>query len=183
MYRGNPHLFNDEQIDELQEIAKQSGIEFSPIRSELNLRKVIEQASSGFLEGLTTIPVGDKPRTTYESIAHSLGHLVGFAPGILAGPLKFGATGLAKLGAKGASEIAERGATIASKNISVPMLFGDWVKKGASKGLRKTKLETLDFMKRGAKTRDIGGQALHLGSAMAMSNIWGGTDEIMNGLI
>ena len=79
-YRANPHLFNEEQLDELQEIAKQSGIKFSPIRQEFSLRNIVAQATSGFMEGLTTIPVGEKPRTTYESIAHSLGHLVGFAP-------------------------------------------------------------------------------------------------------
>ena len=99
-YRANPHLFNDDQLDELEEIANQQGINFKPIRQEFSLRNVVEQVSSGFLEGLTTIPVGEDPRTTYESIAHSLGHLVGFAPGILAGPLSAAAKGSVKLGAK-----------------------------------------------------------------------------------
>ena len=76
-YRSNPQLFNDDQLDELQKLAEQSGVNFSPIREQFRLRNVIQQASSGFLEGLTTIPVGKKPRTTYESIAPSLGHLVG----------------------------------------------------------------------------------------------------------
>ena len=61
MYRANPHLFNDEQLDELQELSEQSGLKFSPIREEFKLRKVIQQASSGFLSGLTTIPVGENP--------------------------------------------------------------------------------------------------------------------------
>ena len=156
MYRANPHLFNDEQLDELQELSEQSGVKFSPIRDEFKLRNVIQQASSGFLSGLTTIPVGEKPRTTYESIAHSLGHLVGCAPGIMAAPLKLSAKGVAKLGAKGTATIMSRGADLASKNISVPMLFGDWVKKGAETGIKKAKLDTLDFMKRGSNTRAVG---------------------------
>ena len=99
-YRANPHLFNDDQLDELQRLAEEQSINFKPIRQEFSLRNVVEQATSGFMEGLTTIPVGDHPRTTYESIAHSLGHLVGFAPGILAGPLSATAKGSVKLGAK-----------------------------------------------------------------------------------
>ena len=163
------------------------------MRQEFNLRKVVEQASSGFLEGLTTIPVGEKPRTTYESIAHSFGHLVGFAPGIMAAPLKLGSRGVARLGAKGLSQealekkaagsILGRASTLASRNISVPMLFGDWVKKGAETGVRKAKLETFDFMKRGAKTRAIGEQALHLGAAMGASSVWGGPDDIIEGFV
>ena len=100
-YRSNPQMFDDDQLDELQKLADQSGVEFAPIREQFRLRNVIQQASSGFLEGLTTIPVGKKPRTTYESIAHSLGHLVGFAPGIMAAPFKLGAKGVANVGAKG----------------------------------------------------------------------------------
>ena len=196
-YRANPHLFNEEQLDELQQLATQSGIKFSPIRQELSLRNIVEQAASGFMEGLTTIPVGEKPRTTYESIAHSLGHLVGFAPGIMAGPLSLGAKGAAKLGAKiagqklterelkeaTANHILGKASALAGKNISVPMLFGGWVKKGAEKGLRKAKLDTYDFMKRGAATRAISMEAVHLGAGMAISNIWKGPDAWMQGAV
>jgi len=183
-YRANPHLFNDDQLDELQELADQSGINFSPIRQEFRLRDVVEQASAGFFEGLTTIPIGEKPRTTYESIAHSLGHLAGFAPGILASPLKLAAKGVRKLGAEALGEGIEYGAQVASRNISAPMLFGDWVtQKGFEAGLKKSKMETLDFMKKGAATRSIAQQSVHLASASAMSAIWKGPDEIMNSFI
>ena len=142
-YRSNPNLFNDDQLDELEELSNQQGVQFKPMRQEFSLRNVVEQASSGFLEGLTTIPVGEKPRTTYESIAHSLGHLVGFAPGILAGPLSATAKGSVKLGAKlvgkkltekelkekTAESLFSQAAGFASTNPSVPMLFGGWVKR------------------------------------------------------
>ena len=196
-YRANPHLFNDDQLDELEEIANQQGINFKPIRQEFSLRNVVEQASSGFLEGLTTIPVGEDPRTTYESIAHSLGHLVGFAPGILAGPLSAAAKGSVKLGAKIAGqkltkrELAEQSAEhilgkasqIAARNTSVPMLFGDWVKKGAEKGIRKARLDSFDFMKKGAPARAIAMEATHLSAGMGISNIWHGPDGWMQGMV
>ena len=196
-YRANPHLFNDDQLDELQRLAEEQSINFKPIRQEFSLRNVVEQATSGFMEGLTTIPVGDHPRTTYESIAHSLGHLVGFAPGILAGPLSAAAKGSVKLGAKmtgktltekeikerTAESIYSKAAQVASRNISVPMLFGDWVKKGAEKGIRKAKLDTFDFMKKGAATRAIALEATHLAAGMGISNIWKGPDGWMQGMM
>ena len=196
-YRANPHLFNDDQLDELEELAKQQGINFKPMRQEFSLRNVVEQVSSGFLEGLTTIPVGEDPRTTYESIAHSLGHLVGFAPGILAGPLSAAAKGSVKLGAKFAGkkltqrELAEQSAEsilgqasqIAARNTSVPMLFGDWVKKGAEKGIRKARLDSFDFMKKGAPARAIAMEATHLSAGMGISNIWHGPDGWMQGMV
>ena len=182
-YRSNPQLFDDDQLDELQNLAEESGINFSPIREQFKLRNVIQQASSGFLEGLTTIPVGKEPRTTYESIAHSLGHLVGFAPGIMAAPFSLGAKGAAKLGAKRTAEVMGRGAQLAGKNISVPMIFGDWAKKKTQQGISKSKLDSLDFFKRGAKTKAIAEQTIHLGAAMSISNIWGGPDEMMHGFV
>ena len=192
-YRANPHLFNDDQLDELEELAEQQGINFKPMREEFSLRNVVEQVSSGFLEGLTTIPVGEHPRTTYESIAHSLGHLVGFAPGILAGPLSATAKGSVKLGAKitgqkltekelkerTAESIYSKAAGIAANNTSVPMLFGDWVKKGAETGIRKAKLDSFDFLKKGAATRAIALEATHLAAGMGISNIWKGPDGWM----
>ena len=100
LYRSDPRSFNDEEIDELQELADGVGIKFNPVRNELNMANIAKTAVGGFIEGLTTLPVGQKPRTTYEAIAHSLGHLVGFAPSILAGPFGLAAKGSVKMGAK-----------------------------------------------------------------------------------
>ena len=86
-YRYNPRLFSEEQVDQIQELATQYDIPFKRKVEEFNLRKAVSQLSSGFLEGFTTIPVGKiggkEPKTTYEAIAHSLGHLAGFSAGAL----------------------------------------------------------------------------------------------------
>jgi len=195
-YRYNPQLFTEQQVDELQDLAYQSDVPFKRKTDDFKLRNVAQQLTSGFLEGFTTIPVnklgGQAPATVYESIAHSLGHLAGFAPGIVAAPLAMGAKGMARLSSKKLTEsqvqrkAAEsalgKAANIAGKanHWSVPMMFGDKAKKVVDSGLRKSKLEALDFMKKGAKTRAVLDQAVHLGAASAMSSVWKGPDAMLD---
>ena len=78
LQKRNPHLFTPDQVDEMQELSSQLGVDWKPHFSETSFNKIINQASSGFLEGFTTISTGEAPRNTYEAIAHSLGHLAGF---------------------------------------------------------------------------------------------------------
>jgi len=176
-YRYNPTLFSEEQVDQLQELANQYDIPFKRKVDNFNLRKTVMNLQTGFLEGFTTIPVGKlsghQPTTTYEAIAHSLGHLAGFAPGIMAAPFK-------AVGAKALSKLASK-----TNNWSVPMMFGDAAKAGMESGLKKklfgkANIESLDFMRKGAAPRAIIDQAVHLGAASAVSSIWKGKDEIMN---
>ena len=53
-YRYNPNLFDEEQVDQIQELANQYDIPFNRKTDEFNLRKTISQLSDGFLEGFTT---------------------------------------------------------------------------------------------------------------------------------
>jgi len=183
LYRSDPRSFNDEEIDELQELANDVGITFNPVRNELNMANIAKTAMGGFVEGLTTLPVGQKPRTTYEAIAHSLGHLVGFAPSILAGPLGLATKGTAKLGLKTVSKGLEKGVKASQllDKISIPMVASRATKKGVDYGLKKSGLESLEFMQRGAKTRGIFEEAAGLGSAVAVSSIWKGPDAMLDG--
>jgi len=185
MYRGNPMLFNEEQLDEIQELAKQTNLPFNRVSSDFNLRNTIETAIGGVAEGFTTIPVGRKPRNTYEAISHSLGHLVGFAPGIAAIPLKGLATGASKLGMMGVKNALEKGAFGASvaNKFSVPMFFGDKASDLVNKGIAKAGIESLEYMKRGSAMRGVFSDAVHLGVASGVSSIWGGPDQILNSMI
>ena len=160
LYRHNPHLFNDEQLDELQHIADEQGVKFSPKRDEFNLRRIASQLQSGFIEGFTTLPVGKEPKSTYEAFAHSLGHLAGFAPGILAAPVK---KVLGKSAGAAVRAIGEK---------SVPMFFGGVAQRGLEKGLTKTGLEAATFMQRGAAGRNILVSGVQLGVASTVSSIW-----------
>ena len=184
MYRGNPMLFTDDQLDELEELAKQINLPFKRIEGNFDIKRTAEVAVSGMVEGFTTIPVGTTPRNTYEAIAHSMGHLIGFAPAITSIPLRGLAKGASALGLKGVSRGLKRGAHGAQvvNKFSVPMFFGDRASSLVNKGVSKAGLETLDFMKRGASARGGLDQAVHLGPASAVSAIWGGPDQILNSM-
>ena len=185
MYRANPMQFTEEQVDELQEIAQQVDLKFNRVSSDFNLRNTVETAIGGVAEGFTTIPVGREPRNTYEAIAHSLGHLVGFAPGIAAIPLKGMARGASKLGMMGVERALEKGAFGAQvvNKFSVPMLFGDKASDLVNKGISKAGLESLEYMKRGSAARGVFNDAVHLGVASGVSSFWGGPDQILNSMI
>ena len=53
-YRANPDMFSDDQLDELEQLAEQNEIGFKRIESDFSLRRGLQQAQAGFIEGLTT---------------------------------------------------------------------------------------------------------------------------------
>ena len=182
-YRRNPQMFSPSQIDELEQLADQAGIPFSRRQDEFNLIDNAKQAVSGFVSGMTTLPVGDEPVTTYEKISHSLGHLAGFAPSILGAPMGIISKGLFKAGmpkAAGAITNMSRTAIPVLDKLSVPMIGSRYSKKLIDKALEKSGLDAHDFLKQGAKTRAILNEAVGLGTATTVSNIWAGPDEYMN---
>ena len=181
VYNKDPNVFDDKQLEELQSLAQEQGIEFHPKTEESSLFSMAGNFTAGLFEGFTTISVGDEPRSTGDRIAHSLGHLAGFAPGIIAAPLSLGAKALSKLGQKGASKVLTRGAQVAQKmnEYSVPMMGGGLAQRKFESGLAKAGLEAGTFMK-GTAARSIAEQAVHLGAASAVSSIWKGPSEMFN---
>ena len=77
LYRSNPLLFSEEDVDKLEKEAQESGIPFSRNMdySEASLLSQVAgipgQVASGFLHGFSTIPVGPDPRGDVEGIARS----------------------------------------------------------------------------------------------------------------
>ena len=112
-YQRQPWLFSEDQVDELEEYAKANDIEFQRQidPSGSGLIGVANQLTSGIVEGFTTLGWADEPETTAESIAYRVGHLIGFAPDIIAGVVSGGATAgasLAKMaGKKGVKKVAQ----------------------------------------------------------------------------
>ena len=207
-YQYNPELFDENQVDELREIAKSQGIGttkkikvgedesgkgvwekvdiFDPKAretSEFRLKRIASQLQMGFVEGFTTIPVSDwtnKPSlNTYEAIAHSIGHLVGFAPGIAAAPIKYvaGKTLGKQAGLRAQQVVREMG------EYSIPMLAGHKVQDVYEQGLSKAGLDAAEFLKKGSQARNISTQAVHLGAASAASAVWKGPEAIMDSTI
>ena len=100
LYRANPNMFNDSQLDILQDKAAQYGINFKPIADTTSLTSLAKNFTGGFIRGMIPfVPPDEQPRTTYDAIAQSLGHLAGFAPSILAVPLGGVTKGLKAIGA------------------------------------------------------------------------------------
>ena len=179
-YNRNPHLFNEDQLDELEELANMSNIEFTRKHDDFSFFSTLGQLSTGFVEGLTTLPVGDKPTNTYERIAHSLGHLAGFAPSIMSAPAKFlakkaGGYGLAKT-AKALEGVGKFG----DLNISAPMLGSKASKSLLDRGLEKSGLDAREYLMKGSKTRGILEEAVGLGTASTISGIWEGPDAYLS---
>ena len=111
-YASNPMEFTPSQVDELKDMAKTVGIDFPSKKEEFNPARNAKNLMGGFLEGLTTIPTGVQPKTTYEAISHSMGHLAGFAPGILSAPLSLIGKGLSKTGLGRAAKVPFKGSEL-----------------------------------------------------------------------
>ena len=190
-YRANPDMFNDDQLDELERLAQDNNINFKRNQSPFSIRRALQQASAGFIEGYTTFDLIPKePRNTGEAIFRQLGHLAGFAPSILKAPI----VGLAKAISLGTGrktkDILENKITSSVMNAidwvgphSIPMIAQRKTVGYFQKGIKKAGLDTAEYMKRGAKTRAIAEEAVGLAGASAVSSVWKGTDAIIDSFI
>ena len=84
-YDKNPKGFGGNSLNSLRQHAQHYNIPF--YEGDFTIGEAIKQFGGGFMEGFTTANIVDPPDNQFESIARTLGHLVGFAPGILSGPL------------------------------------------------------------------------------------------------
>ena len=190
-YRTNPTMFNDDQLDELERLAQDNQINFKRTQSDFSLRRGLQQAQAGFIEGLITFDLIPKePRNTGEAIFRQLGHLAGFAPAILKAPVMGVAKIASKVTGKETADIVKQPFTSAVLDginaldaIAFPMIASRKTKKGFEKVLEKTGADTLDFLKQGSRTRAITEEALGLASASAISNFWKGKDAIVDSYI
>ena len=93
-YKKNPDAYANLK-DTIQQHADYHNVPF--YSGEFSISDALTDLGSGFIEGFTTLKVGDTPDNEYEAIFRNIGHLAGFAPGIIAGPAKaLRLTGLAK---------------------------------------------------------------------------------------
>ena len=190
-YRANPDMFSDDQLDQLEQLAEENEIAFKRQQSDFSLMRGLQQASAGFIEGFTTLDLIPKePRNTGEAIFRQLGHLAGFAPSILKAPV----VGLAKAislgtGKKTKDILSGKVASSVMKAIdfvgpkSIPMIVSHKTQRMFNKGIEKTGMDALEFMKRGATTRAIAEEAVGLAGASAVSSIWKGPDAIVDSFI
>jgi len=179
VYRDYPSRYSQPEIDEIKQHADYYGM---PIYDgDFSIVEAIKQAGAGIVEGFSTANIADHPDNEYEAIARNIGHLVGFAPGILSKPLSMFGT------------VGKRMAAQAGAIKSLPMMGADWVTKRAKK-LATTSIKSATVGRQGAfktasnfllgnKIKHITEGALHLGVASGISSWQGGIDEIVQGFI
>ena len=190
-YRANPDMFNDDQLDELEKLAEQHEINFKRNTSPFSLRRALQQASAGFIEGFTTLDLIPKePRNTGEAIFRQLGHLVGFAPSIAKAPIFGIGKAIASFTGKEVNKVLGGKITKSVLNgidfigdKSIPMIAQRKTQQLFNQGLKKSGADALDYMKRGATARAIADEAVGLAGASAVSSIWKGPDVIIDSFI
>ena len=177
--RERPQSASEEEKQTVRKHAEYHNVPF--YEGEFSVLDAIKQAGGGFFEGFTTLKIADPPDNEYEAIARNLGHLVGFVPGILSGPLK-------ALGLLTKSKTLLQAAKGVSGIKSGPMLAADYVTKGAKKiikpalsgaiGGRVKAFDTASKFMLGQKAAHIAEGAFHLGVASSVSSVWDGVDQM-----
>ena len=111
----NPTHYPEELKESLKHHAAYYNIPM--YEGEFDLLGALKHAGAGFFEGFTTLNLMEPADNEYEQIFRNLGHLAGFAPGLLAVPL----SGLTKLGVKSSALTSLTAAARALNDKSIPM--------------------------------------------------------------
>ena len=178
-YNQAPASLSQQQIDTVKEHAQHYQMPFYD--GDFTILDAVKQMGTGFLEGFTTIKKGEDPDNEYEAIARNIGHLIGFAPSILAKPLAFVkyhkfarlSTQLNKF------SVPMGGASLIQKGIGK---LGKRALSSAGVGRSGAVKAASDFLM-GSKIKHIAEGAFHLGTASAISSWHGGVDEMMDSFI
>tara|TARA_Y100001963_G_scaffold11200_1_gene14228 strand:+ start:3255 stop:12407 length:9153 start_codon:yes stop_codon:yes gene_type:complete len=158
---------------------------------DFEISEAIVEAGKGFAEGFTANIVSfDQPNNEYEAIFRNLGHLAGFAPGILSAPL--GAA--ARIAPKATSLLTAAEMARKLNNKSVPMAIADFAERKAKK-IARPLLESArtgsagatqtatNFLMGSEVAKHVAQGAFHLGVASGVSSWRGGIDGMMSGFL
>ena len=189
IYNQNPYYFNDNQLDEIEQASKEYGVPFqrNMDAEESKQDNLLSQFFSGMVEGFTTLGWEEEPTSEAGQIINSVGHLIGFAPAIVSGPLGLGARQVAKYGTgrvvRGVSKSLQTASNLA-KTQSVPFQVAEKIiNKPLYKGLTKAGINVDEYVKKGSVTADVLMSAQNLGVASAISSVWEGTDAMMDSYV
>jgi len=169
-YKNNPKAFKPEHIDSIKQHAIYHNTGF--YEGDFQISEAIKQFMGGVAEGLTTFSPVDAPDNEYEAIARNVGHLLGFAPGMAAKPLKL-------LGLRNAA------AKIAGFK-SIPLYVGEKATKLTGKFVKNViptarfdATNTASKFITGGAVKSVAEEAMKLGVASAVSNWKQGVDGVM----
>tara|TARA_E500000305_G_scaffold80929_1_gene66711 strand:+ start:10648 stop:19965 length:9318 start_codon:yes stop_codon:yes gene_type:complete len=195
-YRVSPHLFNDDEVDELTKYASEAGVNFNRNMDveESKQSGVVSQFIGGIAEGFLgpfNIFGGSTkdPVTSAQQISRSVGSLIGFVPGLAGGPIKWGGSLVAKAGKKVLGRRIEGLGSalmglesypirIANKVLGKKAGQGIVAKYGGNAG------QVADsFLHGNTVLGNVAQSAVHLGTASAVSEFWKGPDAMKDSFI
>ena len=174
-YQQNPAIYDENHLNSLRNHAYHYNIPF--YEGEFSIFEAIKQAGAGFVEGFTTLNLAEHPDNVYEMIARNVGHLAGFAPGIIANPL---------------SKVrALRGIAAAIPKRGIPLAVAEDILEPQAKRLAKklagsSYVARTDAFQSAANflsqplAKDIATGAFRLGTASAISSWQGGIDSMVD---
>ena len=182
LYGKSPNRFNPQLLDSIRQHAQYHNVPF--YEGDFSIMEAIKHAGSGFIEGFTTLNLyKEQPDNQWEAIAKNIGHLVGFAPGIVASPLnKLGILTESSKLLGIAAAIPKRGIPLAMAEDLVKPQAKKIVKSVMGKNLfaKNQALNTAtDFLKTNL-AKDVMSGAFTLGTASAISTWQHGTDAMMD---
>ena len=203
-YKANPTSFTEDEVDYIERQFKKVDLPFNRDlkAADANLISTVNQFISGISEGFLTLGWAEEPDTTVESMANKIGHLIGFAPDVIASFLSMGqyvpVAAAKRASLKGAATVSkglrkagEKAPGIFRKEIapktftlqSLPMKAADKAVGFVKEQLGDSALGTSLFFNRGIlgnpKFRNITEQGLHLGVAMGVSSWKEGPDGML----
>tara|TARA_Y100000004_G_scaffold42200_1_gene46115 strand:- start:17 stop:9478 length:9462 start_codon:yes stop_codon:yes gene_type:complete len=185
-YKQNPKRYPESIKQSIQQHAEYHNVPF--YGGEFSVADALTDLGAGFLEGFTTLKFGEESDNEYEAIFKNLGHLAGFAPGIISAPL-----GAAQKLTKSASLLKAANMARSLNDKSVPMFAAKKATEFAKKNVKpflesgqKAKYSAVktasDFML-GNRARHITEGAFHLGVASGISAWQGGIDVMMSSFV
>ena len=148
---------------------------------------LLSQFSSGFTEGaLGPVAFGgwsEDPQDEAQSLAHSMGHLLGFALPMAGALVTGGGTLLARTALPGISNVgrlAQGAGAVLRQQKSIPLRFADKVEEVFKHKMSKSGWAVATHLNKGTpkgRALDILIQSQHLGIASAFSGLFNGEDD------
>ena len=175
LYKKSPSFLTPQKVDEIQKHAVQYNIPF--YTGDFSIMGALSEFGKGVVSGFTTLDPFDHPDNEDEAIVRNVGHLVGFAPGIAAGPLKMLRVPALAKAAQGLSQysvpmIGANFLTRKAKSIIKPALAG------ATEGRYEAFNTATKFLTKRKGAHIVEG-AFHLGAASAISSWQQGVDGML----
>lgn len=184
--------YYSDQIDKLQEDlyrynpnAFQQELESPEIDEGPSISSVLGNVGKGFVSGFTTLKIGEEADNTVDSIAYSIGHLLGFI-GFVPGPGMLGKIGFKALAKNAGFKGVEKYLAKAIPGIqlkSVPMFAADKIMSGLGKfKALEPATESIKFLQNPI-AKDVIQGAAHLGFASSVSSWQDGVSGMMDGFV